>query len=510
MTKPSNIRKPHQLTVLKEPRLKFGYDQLLTDPRDGLTLYGPHQKRSASSFSVGVIGTPDGIARFTRWMKKVKKPISHPEPDIAKPFFPGFEEAFGLNFDTEQFTHLTIEDSVLQTFFRYTDDHVRIANIVDLYVDKLIEHQQEADVPVSLWFVIIPDRVYQLCRPMSKVPKADDTLSIGMKDLNTRLNETLFEDDSTRRMRAAYTYDKHFHHQLKLKLLSHTILTQVIKENTIAYQDFLGKDGKPRNDQSKFETEIAWSLSTSIYYKVTGLPPWKLADIRPGVCYIGLVFKNDDRGLDRRIACCAAQMFLDSGDGQVFKGAVGPWYNLDTKEYHLNRATAKDLLTKALDAYKKANGAPREVFIHGRTNFSDEEWQGFRDAAAGVTAVVGIKINHEKTFKLFRNSDFPVMRGTVFTKNKWTAYLWTKGFIPRLQTVLGLETPNPLMVEITRGEANILTVCQDVLALTKLNYNTCRFGDGEPVTLKFADIIGEILTAGPNYNTKVLPFKFYI
>ena len=102
------------------------------------------------------------------------------------------------------------------------------------------------------------------------------------------------------------------------------------------------------------------------------------------------------------------------------------------------------------------------------------------------------------------------MRGTVYVKNKWSAFLWTKGFIPRLQTVIGLETPNPLVVEITRGEANILTVCQDVLALTKLNYNTCRFADGVPVTLKFADIIGEILTAGPNLDTKVLPFKFYI
>jgi hypothetical protein len=504
------MSKQYKLDVLPEPKLKFGYNQLLIDPRDGLTLYGPHQKGRVSSLSVGVIGTPEGIARFGRWMRKVQKPMIPPQADIAKPFFPGFEESFGLDFDTQQFTHLVIDDSVLETFFRYTDDHVRIANIVDLYVDKLIEHKQEADVPVSLWFVIIPDKVYQLCRPMSKVPKANDTLSIGIKDMHTRLHETLFEDDATRRLRAAYTYDKHFHHQLKLKLLSFSILTQVIKENTIAYQDFTDKDGKPKNDLSKFETDIAWSLSTSIYYKVTGLPPWKLADIRTGVCYIGLVFKNDDRQQDRRIACCAAQMFLDSGDGQVFKGAVGPWYSPDTKEYHLSKAAAKDLLSKALDAYRKEHGALREIFIHGRTDFNDNEWQGFQEAAAGATLVVGIKINHEKTFKLFRNSAFPVMRGTVYAKDKRSAFLWTKGFIPRLQTVVGLETPNPLVVEITRGEANILTVCRDVLALTKLNYNTCRFADGVPVTLKFADIIGEILTAGPNGNTKVLPFKYYI
>lgn len=35
----------------------------------------------------------------------------------------------------------------------------------------------------------------------------------------------------------------------------------------------------------------------------------------------------------------------------------------------------------------------------------------------------------------------------------------------------------------------------DVLALTKLNYNISIFGDGLPVTLRFADSVGEILTA---------------
>lgn len=37
----------------------------------------------------------------------------------------------------------------------------------------------------------------------------------------------------------------------------------------------------------------------------------------------------------------------------------------------------------------------------------------------------------------------------------------------------------------------------DVLNLTKLNFNACIYGDGLPVTLRFADAVGEILTAGP-------------
>jgi len=63
-------------------------------------------------------------------------------------------------------------------------------------------------------------------------------------------------------------------------------------------------------------------------------------------------------------------------------------------------------------------------------------------------------------------------------------YLWTKGFVPRLATYPGWEVPNPLLVEIHRGEADLRRVMTDVLGLTKINFNACVFADGLPVTLQ--------------------------
>lgn len=73
-----------------------------------------------------------------------------------------------------------------------------------------------------------------------------------------------------------------------------------------------------------------------------------------------------------------------------------------------------------------------------------------------------------------------------------------------------MEVPKPLSIEISRGKAHIETVLNDVLALTKLNYNTCRYGDGKPITLKFADAIGEVLVTRPVSNAPPLPFMYYI
>jgi hypothetical protein len=70
--------------------------------------------------------------------------------------------------------------------------------------------------------------------------------------------------------------------------------------------------------------------------------------------------------------------------------------------------------------------------------------------------------------------------------------------------------PNPLKIDIVKGNADISVVLRDILALTKLNYNTCIYGDGIPITLKFADAVGEILTAGPVKDIPPLPFSYYI
>jgi len=94
--------------------------------------------------------------------------------------------------------------------------------------------------------------------------------------------------------------------------------------------------------------------------------------------------------------------------------------------------------------------------------------------------------------------------------SQYEGFIWTKGFVPRLNTSTSLEIPNPLRIQIVRGEAKIYQVLQDILALTKLNYNACIYGDGLPVTLRFSDQIGSILTAVDDLENELLQFKYYI
>ena len=66
----------------------------------------------------------------------------------------------------------------------------------------------------------------------------------------------------------------------------------------------------------------------------------------------------DNTDLAAGNACCGAQMFLDSGDGVVFRGAVGPWYSKDTHEFHLNKEEAAELMSLVVKSYRDLHGKP--------------------------------------------------------------------------------------------------------------------------------------------------------
>ncbi len=499
------------LIHIPEPKLTFGHNQKIEDPRDGLTLFGPYtQKEHSGTINIGIIGPEVQRNYVIKYLSDIHKPIFPAKHDIARPYFPGLEAAFNIsvNFNSMQEIDIPIEE--IEKFLKYTDGHQRVFNLTDLYATRLSRYLNEEHFRVDVWFIAIPDEIYQYGRPQSKIPKAEDNNKIGLRKNERSSNQILLFDELTE-LKVAYDFEINFHNQLKAKLLNDKIVTQIIRESTINYQS-LWTDEKKIEYEKLFDTAKAWNISTTLYYKSGGLP-WKLGEVRKNVCYLGLVYKKIDSPENQRNACCAAQMFLDSGDGMVFRGSIGPWYNPKTKEYHISKKDAFELLSMSLESFKQKSEDdtyPDEIFIHAKTGFDDEEWQGFTEATANKSKIIGVRIKEDNTFKMYRDFSYCIPRGSALIVTENLGYLWTKGYIPRIQTQLGLETPNPLRVEVLRGDADIEIVCRDILALTKLNYNACIFADGAPVTLRFADSIGEVLTAGKAIKSEVLPFKHYV
>jgi hypothetical protein len=508
-----------ELDYIEEPKLEFGFEQKEEYPRDGLFLFGPIKDATTpEAVRYGIIGASSGIDRFKRWAQKVGGYIERFEPRLNPnaqhhSSFPGFESVFKAKWSTEPLASVEVSETDLNRVLRKPNRFEAIKSAVDLYVEPLINFSKREEALPDFWFVVIPEFVYQLGRPNSKVSRHERTPGeVTISQARARFIKsapTLFgyEEEEAE----VYKYSKHFRRQLKARLLKDKVVTQIVRETTLTPDDFKTDFGSLIRKVEDPAT-IAWKLCTTAYYK-SGGKPWRLSGVRPGVCYVGLVYKQTDPDSDDPNACCAAQMFLSSGDGVVFRGAAGPWYTPSNKEYHLEKEAATKLMSLVVSEYKRLheNKEPLELFIHGRARFSDQEWEGFKSAVPALTNLVGIQIRDGKSeLKLFGAGKYPVMRGTVLKLSGRSAYLWTSGYIPRLNTYLGPETPNPIFIHVQKGECPLNTVLADIMRLTKLNYNTCLFNDRLPVTIKFANAVGEILISAPQTDEPKLPFKFYI
>jgi hypothetical protein len=89
-------------------------------------------------------------------------------------------------------------------------------------------------------------------------------------------------------------------------------------------------------------------------------------------------------------------------------------------------------------AWRPAQGA-----VHPWADyFNDEEWNAFVEATPKKTNIIGVRIRSTGgETKLFRDGDYPVLRGTALLLDDQTAYLWTRGYVPQLDTTSGRKLP---------------------------------------------------------------------
>jgi hypothetical protein len=494
------------VTALPEPTLEFRYGQKTLDPHAGLALFGPYSTDLGShpkSIVYGVIGAPNGVDAFREWSRHLQNSIVEPlspkpkmgrmvQPDSRKlyllwPPFPGYELAFAAHWPAAGWRHEMDRGRLVQLASQ-KDPKTRAYDVVSAYCDALNRAKQR-DENFHVMICVIPDEVYENCRPWSKLRGAN-----RMKGIEKAPDPK------------ALKLSVDFRRQLKARSMEFGVPVQIVRESTLR----IGPPSKGNWRNLTPESDRAWNMGSTLLYKAGG-KPWRLSTARKGVCYIGLAFRRTG-GDDPRTACCAAQMFLDTGDGIVFKGEFGPWFSPADKECHLDRTNAENLLTGALKTYAEQGGEElTEIFLHSRSTINAEEFAGYKDACPHGVKLVGVRVRTDfNGVKMFRAGEWPVIRGTFWKLSDRSGYLWASGFKPSLLTYDGWEVPTPLRIDVEHGEADLCQVATDIFGLTKLNYNTCKLGDALPVTVGFSDAVGEILIANPGVKAISPSFKHYI
>lgn len=459
--------------VFDEPMLEFGDGGQHCDPRQGLREHGPLQPRSGDVIRVGVIGTDDTVAGFTEFLGETGRGIESGNKQLINlnPDFPGLgnQNPFRCKFEVPDGATATISRRQVNeiTGIGRHDEAVRHAvELITSQLSALVEGSAKPDVIVLALPIPL---IEKLVNAKSEVEDSDD------------------DDDGGDML--------NFRDLLKAKTLHLPVPTQIVWPDT--WDDAAKIPRKVKRDsnrQTQVKATRAWNLLNALFYKA-GKVPWRLlpdqAEYRTS--FLGIGFYRDLDG--QQLWTSTAQMFDERGRGLILRGARA---QTETRGRHpyLTAKDAEELVVQSIAAYKAHHRhVPARLVVLKTSRFRPEEAEGI-DATLGKSGIEMsdlVWVQESSPIAIFRDGNYPVLRGT-FVDLGGKGLLYTRGSVPFYGTFPGLRVPRPLLlVPHENSDSKILTLAKDVLALTKVNWNTTQFDQKLPAPIKAAREVGRIL-----------------
>lgn len=459
--------------IFDEPMLEFGDGGQHCDPRQGLREHGPLQPRSGEVIRVGIIGTDDTIAGFTEFLGETARGIESGNKQLINlnPDFPGLgnQNPFRCKFEVPEGATATISRRQVNeiTSIGRHDEAIRHAvELVTSQLSALLERSVRPDVVVLALPIPL---IEKLVNAKSEVEDSDD-----QDDGGDTLN---------------------FRDLLKAKTLHLPVPTQIVWPDT--WDDAAKIPRKVKRDsnrQTQVKATRAWNLLNALFYKA-GKVPWRLlpdqAEYRTS--FPGIGFYRDLDG--QQLWTSTAQMFDERGRGLILRGARA---QTETRGRHpyLTAKDAEELVVQSIAVYKAHHRhVPARLVVLKTSRFRPEEAEGI-DAALGKSGIEMsdlVWVQESSPIAIFRDGNYPVLRGT-FVDLGGKGLLYTRGSVPFYGTFPGLRVPRPLLlVPHENSDSKLLTLARDMLALTKVNWNTTQFDQKLPAPIKAAREVGRIL-----------------
>ena len=489
---------------IPEPDLIFGNRNEDKDPRIGLSHFGPffhHDEQTPlESIRVGIIGNKECTDLAKKILEFIERPVTSSKSNRwLFPDYPGMHQKSKFNCilkTSDNWNALMTDDLELHRLENIENPNERIGQAVNLYLKK-IETIAGIDDSPDVVLCTLPKPVEKYCgigehtygaKTASPSPLEQEIAkhkSQGQEFISQWFVEPIKESGIKEK-----GFD--FRNSLKGKAMKYKIPIQLIRESTLKH--FLEYDGvskKTKEDPATF----SWNFSTALYYKANG-KPWRLAKLRQDTCYVGISFFVDKLNPNKDMQISMAQVFTHNGEGLVLRGTeVG--IDEKTKRPYLKKEQSRTLMERALKKYSETSGRnPTRVVVHKSSVFSEEERSGFNKAIyeREIPEKDFVAIRHSYGWINFiRSGNYPVLRGTLVEIANNEFLLYSSGFSPRIRSYAGHKIPNALRI-IHVGDSQNETVAKEILGLTKLNWNTTAFSTATPITIKFAEEVGKILS----------------
>lgn len=490
-----------EITQISDPTLEFGGVGEFMDPKEGLKQGGPFDLRFGTArksvIHVGFIGDEVMIERALNWLRCTQQPIESKMPNIFQyPNFLGFKETFRAELTFNERWNYVIDKTSLDQILSERKSIEVFKNTLALYSNGLNHISKIDTVKPDVIFCCLSNEVIDRCWSVTneKVKTEDRKKARALSNQLALFAD--FEKEPIEEQEEDIL-NRDFRRALKATAMKFGIPIQIGTDNL--FLDSL------KNQDTAIR---AWNSSIALYYKAGGIP-WRLRKEGVETCYVGISFHHLYTTHDKHLVrSCIAQAFSSDGEGFAIRGVNVPWTAEQGRNVHLTDEQAQLLGERILNEYRYRTGStPLRIVLHKTTVFDDAEKEGLYSALNNVPIVELINLAPTE-FRLVRFGDYPPRRGMLCTVNDDANYLFTTGFMKELNTYPGPHIPAPVKINSDR-KLDIIKTASDVIALSRMNWNTASTTGGHPVTLLFSRRVGGIMA---EFGEEEPPssFRFYL
>lgn len=497
---------PLKINVLREPELCFSDRRTDVDPRRGLAKNRPADFCGQRTIRLGLVGLADDVQAGKSWLTGFSafRPAQEKNSNRFRKW-PGLGKALGSSFEINERHIRTIDKGAYGKFMSDARKGNGFQDLVDLFSAKI----------GSLFSDDGPDCVVVCISPeLGDLRAANPSLTAEEK----RALEVLRQEEESDQLalfqptpgelkeaEALYTIAddllfRTFYRALKAKvmMLDNAVPIQVLRRNTIERAD----------DQGQSHATRTWNIATSIYYKARGIP-WRPHDLPTNVCFVGITFHHMKKRGGHLVYASVAQAYSTDVEPFALKGANIKHEQRRDRQPYLDEEQSRALLADLLQQYENRAGVvPDRVVIHKTTVFQDEEVAGFEAAAKDFVPKVDMIWLRSTPFRVVRKGQEEPWRGTFCTFDD-RHYLFTSGYVPWWNEYPGAHIPAP--VEIGSAKPTDMEErAKEIMALTKMNWNSSDGVGSLPITLLFARRVGELMTEFGKDDKPNPSYRYYI
>ena len=98
----------------------------------------------------------------------------------------------------------------------------------------------------------------------------------------------------------------------------------------------------------------------------------------------------------------------------------------------------------------------------------------------------------------------------MLTISETEGVLYTRGTVDFYKTYPGAYVPKPLKVTVYEQDSSLESLCQEILGLTKMNWNNTQMDGRLPITLECARKIGDVMKYVSSTEKPQVSYSFYM